>query len=120
MTIHSLRHPSVSGRGRPVPIGDWSAVIADKRAPVHRALRQFANVHGERSIIDECVFARSRNPAHRRHRILQRDRDHTVGLRRDGKELEQAPEQETAPEDGPRAGPKQSTETGDEADAERA
>jgi hypothetical protein len=33
-----------------------------------------SNVHGEWSMIDEYVFDRCRNPAHRRHRILRRDR----------------------------------------------
>jgi Family of unknown function (DUF5677) len=38
-----------------------------------------SSVHGEWSIIDEYVFDRCRNPAHRRHRILRRDRDHRTG-----------------------------------------
>lgn len=38
-----------------------------------------SNVHGEWSIIDEYVFVRCQNPAHRRHRILGRDRDHRAG-----------------------------------------
>jgi hypothetical protein len=38
-----------------------------------------ANVHGEWSIIDEYVFDRCENPAHRRHRILRRTRDSAVG-----------------------------------------
>jgi len=38
-----------------------------------------ANVHGEWSIMDEYVFDRCENPAHRRHRILRRTRDSAVG-----------------------------------------
>lgn len=38
-----------------------------------------SNVHGEWSIIDQYVFDRCRNPAHRRHRILRSDRDQQVG-----------------------------------------
>lgn len=38
-----------------------------------------ANVHGEWSIMDEYVFDRCKNPAHRRHRILRRTRDSAVG-----------------------------------------
>lgn len=38
-----------------------------------------ANVHGEWSIMDEYVFDRCENPAHRRHRILRRTRYSAVG-----------------------------------------